>query len=81
MLAEEEELVKKQGYAPGNILGANIDQTTTRRVVSGTEVAHDPELKFRRVQVSDDPANGDLAGKQIGFSTEQETAPGDLRDL
>ena len=40
--------------------------------MSGTEVAHDPELKFRRVQVSDDPANGDLAGKQIGFSTEQE---------
>ena len=72
MLAEEEELVKKQGYAPNNILGANIDPATPRRSVTGTEVAFDPELKFRRVQVSDDPANGDLAGKQIGFSTEHE---------
>jgi hypothetical protein len=72
MLAEEEELVKKQGYAPGNILGANIDPTTARRTMVGTEVAFDPELKFRRVQLSDDPANGDLAGKQIGFSTEHE---------
>jgi hypothetical protein len=76
LLDEEEGLVKQQGYAPGNILGANIDPTTARRAVTGTEVAYDPELKFRRVQLDDNPANGDLAGKQIGFSTEHEPPVG-----
>src|SRR5580765_514850 len=72
LLDEEENLVKQQGYATGNILGANIDPTTARRSVTGTEVAYDPELKFRRIQLDDNPANGDLAGKQIGYSTEHE---------
>ena len=71
---EEDPIVRKQGAQPGNIIGANIDERTLRRAVVGTEVAFDPETGFRRVQLSDDPRNGELAGKQVGYDTRHESA-------
>ena len=61
-----------QGLQPGRIYGAAIDENTGRRNVTGMEVAFDPETGFRRIKVADDPANGELAGKEIGYSVEHE---------
>lgn len=69
---EDNEITAKQGAQVGRIYGANIDENTARRNVSGVEVSFDPETGFRRIRVADDPANGELAGKEIAYSTAHE---------
>ena len=78
-LADEEGvLVKTQGAQPGNIFGAQIMPDTPRTDVTGTVVRETPE--WRLIRVADDPRNGELAGKQIGFATKDEPGvrPGEL---
>ena len=76
--AEESLLVDLQGAQPGNILGAQIMPDTARSEVTGTVVTERPG--WRLVRVSDDPSNGELAGKQIGYATKDEPGvrPGEV---
>ena len=75
---EESALVKTQGAQPGNIFGAQIMPDTPRSDVTGTVVRETPD--WRLIRVADDPRNGELAGKQIGFATKDEPGvrPGEL---
>jgi hypothetical protein len=77
---QESALVKLQGAQPGNIFGAQVMPDTPRTEVTGTILDEKPG--WRRIQVADDPRNGDLAGKQIGYVTKDEPGvrPGELPD-
>jgi hypothetical protein len=75
---EESALVKTQGAQPGNIWGAQVMPDTPRRDLIGTVVSE--RLGRRIIRLADDPRNGELAGKQIGFSTKDEPGvrPGEV---
>jgi hypothetical protein len=75
---QEGALVKLQGAQPGNIFGAQVMPDTPRTEVTGTVLREKPG--YRWIQVADDPRNGDLAGKQIGYVTKDEPGvrPGEL---
>jgi hypothetical protein len=77
---QESALVKLQGAQPGNIFGAQVMPDTPRTEVTGTVLREKPG--YRWIQVADDPRNGDLAGKQIGYVTKDESGvrPGELPD-
>src|SRR4029077_1080459 len=77
---QEGALVKLQGAQPGNIFGAQVMADTPRTEVTGTVLREKPG--YRWIQVADDPRNGDLAGKQIGYVTKDEPGvrPGELPD-
>src|SRR5580765_2747840 len=77
---QESALVKLQGAQPGNIFGAQVMPDTPRTEVTGTVLREKPG--YRWIQVADDPRNGELAGKQIGYVTKDEPGvrPGELPD-
>jgi hypothetical protein len=77
---QESALVKLQGAQPGNIFGAQVTADTPRTEVTGTVLDEKPG--WRRIQIADDPRNGELAGKQIAYDTKDEPGvrPGELPD-
>jgi hypothetical protein len=62
---KDQELAVEQGLQPGNVFGAQMDANTPRREVSGAILSDETGHRF--IRVGDDPANGDLAGKVIGW--------------
>jgi len=64
---KDQELGQTQGVQPGNVFGAQMDENTTRRNVTGKLL--DEASGHRFLQVDDNPANGDLAGKVIGWNS------------
>jgi hypothetical protein len=62
---KDQELTVEQGLQPGNVFGAQMDANTPRREVTGAILSDETGHRF--IRVGDDPANGDLAGKVIGW--------------
>lgn len=83
---EENEMLRELGVGEDRIMGVNIRPQSQRVPLTGQEQLYrppDPETGYpgwRLIRVSDDPANGEYAGKLIGYSGlhEPDPVPGEV---
>lgn len=73
---QENQLLEQQGERSNRVAGVAISPETPRQIVAGKEVYRNKAGTWRMVELANDEANGDLAGKLIGYSTLHEPAPG-----
>lgn len=76
---EENDLIEQQGERPNRVAGVALAGETPRRIVAGREVTRNKAGTWRMIELADDPGNGDLAGKLVGYSTlhEPSSTPSD----